>query len=276
MRNHRELILIAGFKLALISCAAGPALATDLNDADTERSKGIHGMVLLGGGVAPDFEGSTEYAAVPFAFATLRAYGVELQILGPEVALNLRPDAVFQLGPVAGYNLGRDGVSNNVVDRLDAIDGAFEVGGFAKLQFKGLLAQSDMLELSAKLMADISGGTDGARGTVGASYMVAVSERVQIGVDVSTAFATDSYMDTYFGVTSAGAARSGLPAYTASGGIKDVSIGMMANYNVTERWGVMGRMQYSRLLADAADSPIVTREGSADQFMAGVGISYSF
>lgn len=276
MRNHRELVLIAGFKLAMTSFAAGSALAADLKTADDERSQGIHGMVLLGGGIAPDFEGSAEYAAIPFAFATLRAYGVELQILGPEVALNLRPDAVFQLGPIAGYNLGRDDVSNDVVDRLDAVDGAFEIGGFAKFQFNSLLAQSDMLELSAKLMADISGGTDGARGTIGASYSVAVTERARIGVNVSTGFATDSYMDAYFGVTGAGAARSGLAAYKASGGLKDVGIGMMANYRITERWGVMGQLQYSRLLGDAADSPIVKEEGSADQFMAGMGLSYSF
>lgn len=276
MRNHRDLVRITGVKLALICSAAGPALAADLNEPEDNRSKGIHGMVLLGGGIAPDFEGSAEYAAIPFAFATLRAYGVEMQILGPEVALNLRPDAVFQLGPVAGYNPSRDDVSNNVVDRLDAVDAAFEVGGFAKLRFNGLLAQSDVLELSANLMADISGGTDGARGSIGASYMVAVSERARIGMNVSTGFATDSYMDAYFGVTGAGAVRSGLPAYTASGGLKDVGLGMMATYNLTERWGVLGRLQYTRLLGDAADSPIVTEEGSTDQFMAGVGISYSF
>jgi len=224
----------------------------------------------------PDFEGATEYAAMPFFYANLEAFGVGLEIEGPEASLNLRPDAAFQFGPAVAYNMGRDGASNKVVDRLDKIDGAFEVGGFAAYQFNAFLMHSAVFEISAELMTDISGVHEGVSGSVTASYMIAATERVRFGTDVSVGFANEGYMDTYFGVTSAGAARSGLSAYTAAGGVKDVSLGVTASYNLTERWGVVGRASYSRLLGDAADNPIVKQEGSPDQFMGGLGLSFSF
>ena len=269
--------------MAATGCAAAPALAADLAQPEAEQpfqepeeEGGFHGLIVLGGGVQPDFDGATEYAAVPHIYANLEAFGVALEIEGPEAALNLRPDAAFQFGPAIGYDMGRDGAANKVVDRLDKIDGAFEAGGFAAYKFKSLLAQSDVFEISAELMADVSGVHEGVSGSVTASYMIAATERLYLGTDVSVGFASDSYMDTYFGVTSAGSARSGLATYTASGGIKDVGLGVTASYNLTERWGIVGRAAYSRLLGDAADSPIVKQEGSPDQFMGGLGISYSF
>ncbi|QFT33430.1 MltA-interacting protein precursor [Labrenzia sp. THAF82] len=283
MRNRKELSLTTGLMLALTGCCAAPALAADLQAdmpenvaLEEDEQGGFHGIVVLGAGVQSDFEGAAEYAAVPLLYANLTAFGLGLEIEGPEASLNLRPDAAFQFGPSIGYDMGRDGTSNKVVDRLDKIDAAFEVGGFAAYQFSSLLAQSDVFEISAELMADVSGVHDGVSGSLGASYMYGVTERLRLGTEVAVGFASDSYMDTYFGVTSGGAARSGLQAYTAGGGVKDVSLGATASFNVTERWGIVGRVGYSRLLGDAADSPIVKKEGSADQFSGGIGISYSF
>jgi len=268
---------------AAAGCAVAPSFAADLRQEEPEwplqeqeEKGGFHGTVILGGGAMPDFEGATEYAAMPFFYANLEAFDLGLEIEGPVASLNLRPDAAFQFGPAIGYDMGRDGASNKVVDRLDKIDGAFEVGGFAAYQFNAFLMQSAVFEISAELMSDVTGAHEGVSGSVSASYMVAATERIRLGADVSLGLASDGFMDTYFGVSNGGAARSGLPAYTAAGGVKDVSLGVTASYNLTERWGIVGRASYTRLLGDAADSPIVKQEGSPDQFMGGLGISYSF
>jgi MipA family protein len=276
LRNCRGFLLAAGFPLALSGCAVAPAWSADLGDQDDEPVGGLHGFVVLGGGVEPDYEGASEYAATPHFYANLTAFGLGLEIEGPQATLNIRPDAAFQFGPSIGYDLGRDGTTNKVVDRLDKIDGAFEAGGFVAYQFNALLAQSDVFEVSADLMADLSGVHDGVSGSFGASYSIAATERLRLGLDASVGLASDGYMNTYFGVTTAGAARSGLASYTASGGVKDVGIGATASYSITERWGIVGRAEYSRLLGDAANSPIVKQEGSPDQFEAGIGIFYSF
>lgn len=272
----RGFVPAVGLPLILSCCAVAPAWSADLDEKDGEADKGIHGFLVLGGGVEPDYEGASEYAATPHFYANLTAYGLGLEIEGPKATLNIRPEAAFQFGPSIGYDLGRDGTTNKVVDKLDKIDGAFEAGGFVAYQFNALLAQSDVFEISADLMADLSGVHDGVSGSIGASYQISATERLRLGVDASVGLASDGYMDTYFGINSAGAARSGLAAYTASGGVKDVGIGATASFNITERWGFVGRAEYSRLLGDAANSPIVKKEGSADQFEAGIGIFYAF
>ena len=43
--------------------------------------------------------------------------------------------------------------------------------------------------------------------------------------------------------------------------------------SLNPRWRIVGGTIYSRLVADAADSPVVAQRGSADQFTAGVGVA---
>ena len=87
--------------------------------------------------------------------------------------------------------------------------------------------------------------------------------------------ASDDYMDTYFGVTAAEAATSGLPAFDPDGGVKGVGVEAEARYALTRHWAIRGKAGYERLLGDAADSPI-SRAGSRDQFNAALGLTYRF
>jgi len=81
-------------------------------------------------------------------------------------------------------------------------------------------------------------------------------------------------METYFGISPAQSARSGYDVYEADGGFKDVGVTLGLDYMFTERIGIGGRAQYKRLLGDAADSPIVDNEGSADQFLSTLFLTY--
>ena len=47
-------------------------------------------------------------------------------------------------------------------------------------------------------------------------------------------------------------------------------------YQWNESWSTTGYVNYKRLVGDVADSPIVTRIGSANQFTFGAKVSYSF
>jgi outer membrane scaffolding protein for murein synthesis (MipA/OmpV family) len=80
-------------------------------------------------------------------------------------------------------------------------------------------------------------------------------------------------MDSFFGVDSKQSAESGLKKYKAESGIKDVNLSVTAGYSITNRWRLGGKVEYKRLLGDAADSPIVEDK---NQFLAGIGISYHF
>jgi outer membrane scaffolding protein for murein synthesis (MipA/OmpV family) len=82
-------------------------------------------------------------------------------------------------------------------------------------------------------------------------------------------------MDTYFGVTPAESAASGLPAYDPDSWLKGAGVEGEVRYALNRHWAVRGEAGYERLLADAADSPIA-RTGSRNQFNAAVGLTYRF
>jgi len=50
----------------------------------------------------------------------------------------------------------------------------------------------------------------------------------------------------------------------------------MAIFSFSENWHLSGGVVYTRLLGDAADSPVVDDRGSKDQIFAGLGIAYAW
>lgn len=85
--------------------------------------------------------------------------------------------------------------------------------------------------------------------------------------------AGDRYMQTYFGVTPEQSARSGYPVYTPKFSVRDVSAFVAVRAELGLRWVVIGSIGYSRLLSDAADSPLAQRDG---WFGATAGLGYRF
>ena len=87
----------------------------------------------------------------------------------------------------------------------------------------------------------------------------------------STSYADGNYMDTYFGVRREDALRSGLDDYNADGGIKDVGARPSAHYTPWKRWGILGGVNYYRLVGDADDASPVADEGSENQIQRRAG-----
>ena len=126
------------------------------------------------------------------------------------------------------------------------------------------------------LTFDVTGSYGGYFLDLYARYWLPVSRAVDIGLGVSTNFGGNSYMNEFFGVTPDDSARSELPAFNADAGLQAIEITPMVMVHLSESWhaGIGGR--YSRLMSDAANSPIVRQRGSADQFVAGVGLGYAW
>ena len=53
-----------------------------------------------------------------------------------------------------------------------------------------------------------------------------------------------------------------------------IDIGLL--YQLDRHWGLYGYAKYERLIADAADSPIVRTIGSRNQFSGGVALTFTF
>ena len=83
-------------------------------------------------------------------------------------------------------------------------------------------------------------------------------------------------MDTYFSIGPQGATDSGLAAFDADAGMRDVRAMVVFIQPLSRDWQIGGGFLYSRLLNDAADSPIVSKRGTRDQFAFGFGVTRAF
>lgn len=256
--------------LALITpAAAQEADSTDQNDG------GIHGTVIAGVGAVPDYEGADTYRLFPLLGGQVNVDKRYFAIDGLSARVNLLNSNRFEFGPVAHLTLGRRRkIDNPIIARLGRIDDAYEVGAFAATSFD--IGDSGRLRLVVEGVHDVSHVHNGWLGTASIGYVQTLGSKWRLSADASVTGASDDYARRYYSISTPGSAASGLDTFNAKGGIKDVGAALGVSYKLSRRWSINGFARYKRLLGDAADSPVVDREGSANQLSGGIGIGFSF
>lgn len=223
-----------------------------------------------GAGMAPDYEGSDDYQFVPIPFVKVNFdNGMFLNLQGLTAKANLIPSKTWRLGPIYNYRASRSNVDNSRVDNMQNVSDANEIGGFAGFDYNNWFVFLEYL-------TDIGNAHDGWLGTVRGGYNYVASKSWTLSFGLSTTYANDDYMSTYFGVTAQDSARSGLRPYDADEGFKDIGIDLGILCQFTENWG--GRLlgSYKLLLDDADESSPVTNEGSQHQIFGGLLVVYTF
>jgi outer membrane protein len=267
--THSTKTTISTEAITLAILLSPPAFAGD--------KANVTGYAAVGALMLPEYEGSDDSQVVPLIAGreNYDQYYIETNGLG--LRANVSPYKGIEFGPVIKYTLGRDdGVKNAKVKRMREIDAALGAGAFVRVPFHGVMDKTDELAFELQAVTDVSDTSDGTTISFGPSYSYSATEKLRLGVSASATYATDNYNETYFGIDADNAARSGLAAYKAEGGFKDVGLMVNANYALNQSWGLTGLVGYKQLIGDAADSPIVDKEGSAGQMMVGAGVSYSF
>jgi outer membrane protein len=224
----------------------------------------------LGVGLAPDYEGSQDYAAVPIPYVDAKwSNHMSVNLLGNKLKANLIPSAIWRGGVVGEYIPERDDVDNSKVDNLEDVDASLMLGGFFGFEFRNWSA-------SIEAMADVADGNDGAIVRLLGGYRIPIDQVWSFSIGAFTTWADDDYMEAYFEIDPANAARSGLSTFDADSGLKDAGLNLTVSCKPWEHWGFMGLARYTRLLDDAEDSPVVDDEGDANQFSAGILVFYKF
>jgi MltA-interacting protein MipA len=67
--------------------------------------------------------------------------------------------------------------------------------------------------------------------------------------------------------------RSGLKKYSADGGVKDFALMGGAIWYFSRSWAITAGLRYARLFHEAADSPVVDKRRSANQWIGGIGVA---
>ena len=240
------------------------------NPAEAEAVSQTAVAIGLGPGIAPEYEGSSDYKAVPVPFVSVRfSNDMSIQWIANLARANLIPSRTWMAGPILQYIQKRDNVDNNKVDKLDSVDASLMAGLFGGFRI-------DRFSFSLEGMQDIASGNDGAVVRFRGGYHIPISAEWNASLNAFTTWADDDYMDAYFGINRHNTNKSGLKKYSANSGFKDVGAALPVTYSPWEHWSLMGAVAYKRLLGDAADSPVVDDEGNANQFVGGMLVIYRF
>lgn len=266
--------MVAAACFALFS---SPSHAADENLSAEDTLKLRMG---LGVGTAPDYTGSDEYTIIPLPSFELSYAGYALRSSRLGVEADLVGITGLDAGPIIRYDRGRSSsVDDSAVALLPEVDGSVELGGFvsagAPLSVIGL-ESSSILAARIEYLQGLDGGHEGATAGASLSLISPVTDSLTLISSLSTTYMSSGYASSYFDVTAAGSAASGLPAFDAGAGLRDIGLTFIANYELNENWSVNGISSFTRLIGDSAASPIVAERGSSNQFLGGLGFSYTF
>ncbi len=268
----------SGIGLSTIAVALLAAQGAWGQDAQANVAKNApDGFFALGVATLPEFIGADANQLVPFAAASVPFLGRRFNLAGLGANVDLLPNSRFSVGPLVNLELGRDdGADSEVLARMSEIDPAIEVGGFLRYAMPVAGLQQGLGAISLQVRQDVAGGHEGLVVQGGGELGFSLSARTQLSLSTQLTWADASFVDTYFAVDEADALASGLPLFDAGAGLRDVGAAVLVTHAVSQRWALIGRVAYTRLLGDAVDSPVVDLEGDANQLFIGGGVSWLF
>jgi outer membrane protein len=249
-----------------------PVCAADLLfSPEPVASAGWIVTATANGKIGPSFPGSDEFSGIVFPSFSLRRVGEPKRFSSPDdgLSLPLYDTPGIRFGIAGRFRGGRYLETDPRLFGFKDVKWAVEPGVF--LEWWPL----EMIRLRGELRHGVH-GHHGLVGDLGLDlvsrigpWTLAAGPRLSLG--------DDEFAETYFGVRPFEAAINGLvPAYKPSGGLNSVGVATALSYDWSPAWSTTVSVSYARLVGDAADSPIVKRFGSENQFTFGASVSYSF
>jgi outer membrane scaffolding protein for murein synthesis (MipA/OmpV family) len=227
-------------------------------------------QLTLGAGPAflPKYEGDDSYEVRVRPRIRLRFRDL-LEVNTGGAALSLIRTLRLRAGPVFSIRGGRHEKDSRDLIGLRESGTSIETGVFARFVL-------DRWTIGGRIAQDIIDGHGGAVAEVGVSYNVYYDPRFSVIVGSHATWASNKYMEAFFGVRPQDVARSGLRAYDPAAGFKDVGLETVGIYRLNDAWFLRGVGAYAFLIGDAANSPLVRTRGSRHQLQASISINRVF
>lgn len=233
----------------------------------TEAATAAPPSFTLGMAVArlPEYEGSDRFdtRALPvISYRSGRFFAGTLTGVGYNLS-NL-PNVEF--GPLLTYRFGRDESDSPRLNGLGDIDAGADLGAYVRWN-------AHPFSLGARLEQGVGGNVTGTSLRLDAAYLLPIDQRNALRLDASVDWADADIMQGFFGVSAAQSLRSGLPAYTASAGIRRYGVTATWAHSITPNWASTVRVGIYRLGSEAAASPLTLKRSAP---LISAGLSYRF
>jgi outer membrane protein len=278
--------MLRTFLAATVLLCAAPAIAQGANAPLPDPLDQSDTFTLAGGGAyIPDYEGSDDYRFIPAVAARGRVSGISFFTRATWLYVDFvgRGDNAleFDVGPIIGVRLNRTGkIKDNFVDDLPERDTAIEVGAFAGVSYHGLTNPYDVLSFRVDVVKDVGSGHKSIVITPTIEFGTPLSRTTYIGASFNADWVGGGYADYYYSIDADDALDSGLPIYDADGGFKNWRATLLVNQSLTGDLtgglSLFGTGSYSHLGGDFNNSPIVDLRGSGSQWLAAVGLAYTW
>jgi outer membrane protein len=242
--------------------AAAVAAASGVPSAAGVQRAGWRNQFGLGFIANPKFVGSDEYNTRLIPYVDLRYFDSRGTRFFANVPQGIGGYFYRSRDAEAGTFLNIGGaIAPGFNVRDDSIEGLDEVGLSTEARIY-LEAGGRKWTATATLAQDIGSGHEGAyldlgvarRGRIGdGSGFFAVGPVLRVG--------DTTYKDAFYGVTEEDSIETGLPQYSADGNLERIGLQGLVSLPIGRSpWRFTSLLRGSRLLNDAADSPIVVDE----------------
>ena len=240
-------------------------------DQWTQNKTKNNWSIMLGGlgAVKPKYKGSSQYEVSGYPFIDIKYKKIFFLNFREGLGINILHAPNFRVGAAFNFYGSRNEDDSTYLQGFQDVDAGLDTGVFGSIS-------SGKFSAKLKFRKDISDNHGGHLFYGRLVYKAVESRKLMVNLNIKTTYASDNYMQTYFGVTTSQASASGLKEFNANGGIKDVGTGIRIIYPFNKYWSFLTIANYTRLLNDAANSPLVENIGSKNQLWLGLGVAYRF
>lgn len=177
----------------------------------------------------------------------LRVFGPSAEIKLPGLEISDTQQLDFSL--VGEYDFsGYDDDDARILEGMSDRKGGFWAG--AKVKWR-----SDLADVSAEWLGDVSGNSKGQRFTLGLERSWRIGEHIMLTPRLAAIWQDEKYVDYYFGVQE-NEARIDRAAYDGKSGI-NTEFGVRGNYMFDDHHSVFLDLKATSLANEIKDSPLV-------------------
>lgn len=265
----KALLAVAALPVLLLATGAAAQESDSSSVPENSVKEPVRARLALGPQLRPRYPGSDRNLLLPLYDLSVtkgdKPFTFEAADQGLSLAI-VQKDG-FAFGP--SFRLEGSRRQNESSLPIDEVGTSIEAGGYGEL----------WIGSSIRARGELRKGVTGHKGLVSdvmLDYVARDGDKWLFSLGPRFILADQKYQEAYFGVNPAASARTGLPVYRPDGGIHSVGAAATTLFALDQSWGVYGYAKYERLIADAADSPIVQTIGSKDQFSGGVALTFTF